>query len=106
MGSGTYHVISTLVLILMSFNLQVASYEVVGNIYEEDGSTHLTPVKEGSNLILKCKGTKSYESCTWRHKRDICSFEWMRGPLFVGGKLKQNDIILCFIKLATWACIS
>ena len=75
----------------MSFILQVASYEVVGNIYEEDGRTHLTPVKEGSNLILKCRGTESYESCTWRHKGDICNFEWMRGVFFVGGKLKQKS---------------
>ena len=98
MGSGMYHVISTLLLILLSYRLKVAAYEVVGNIYEEDGSTLQTPAKEGSNLILKCKGTQSYEHCTWRHKGEICNFEWMQGVLFVGGKLKQKSCSRYFRK--------
>ena len=87
-----YAIYATLILALevLLFVFEVGSYEVVGNIFEEDGRILENPAKQGSNLLLKCKGSKSYEHCTWRHQGYICNYEWMRKALFIGGYLKKK----------------
>ena len=30
----------------------------------------------GSSLIFRCISNREYEHCSWRHQRNICSFDW------------------------------
>ena len=90
MAFGVFYAVLQLLLIPVIFVLQVESYEIIGDIYEEDGSQFQNPAKEGTNLILKCKANKSYERCRWRHKTNVCNFEWMRGALFIGGEIQKK----------------
>ena len=90
MAFGVFNVVLKLLLIPVIFVLQVESYEIIGDIYEEDGTRFQNPAKEGTNLILKCKANKSYERCRWRHKTKVCNFEWMRGALFIGGEIQKK----------------
>ena len=90
MESNTVHIILILIVELIIFMLEVESYEVLGNIYHGNGSKLESVAQQGSNLILKCKGSKSYERCFWKHNRHECHFEWMRKALFLGGDLKKK----------------
>ena len=90
MESSAVYIILILILELIVFMLEVESYEVLGNIYHGNGSKLENEAQQGSNLILKCKGTKSYERCFWRHNGHECHFEWMRNALFLGGDLKKK----------------
>ena len=98
MAFGVFYALK-LLLIPVIFVLQVESYEIIGDIYEEDGSQLQNPVKGGTNLILKCKANKSYERCKWRHKTNVCKFEWMRGALFKRGGIKKKSCSIPRINL-------
>jgi len=90
MESNSVYIILILIFELIIFMLEVESFEVLGSIYHENGSKLENEAQQGSNLILKCKGTRSYERCYWKHNRHECHFEWMRNALFIGGYLKKK----------------
>ena len=80
MNLGTCNELFLPLLTLILSIIRVNSFEV--NI----GDSGQVKIQQGSSVVLKCQGSKSYEFCIWSHGPNQCKFEWK----FLSGKIKRT----------------
>ena len=74
-----------LLVVLTPIIRNVQSFQIIESqlIDSIDNDT----LKEGDTVILKCVTSDWYEFCSWKHKTQICKFEWKRS---LSGVTKQD----------------
>ena len=100
MNSGCYNEILLLFLTLIVSIIHVSAIKIIDSGVSNSNKDNNLPINRGSTIVLKCKGSSSYERCTWIHGSNKCEFEWMRGfPQFLSGKIRKRYCSRYFLRL-------